>query len=188
MKIHSKKNILHAKAFIVTIVLLLTTASSLVAAESGTDGNKIIQTYSFETPQINHVTIEDTVYDQIIISDASGSSDPGEPDLPAVGVKLLLPQGTEITDINIIPGEKVFLGSNFNIMPSRMPLKLSETNSLSKPVQDELIYTSEEAFPSVCHTFKPGVPTRDRGFPPCSSNAGYRLIHFWEFTSVERPV
>lgn len=152
MKIHSKKNILHVKAFIVTVVLLLTTASSLVAAESGSDDNKIIQTYSFEKPQINHVTIEDTVYDQIIISDASGCSDPGEPDLPAVGVKLLLPQGTEITDINITPGEKVFLGSNFNIIPSRMPLKLSETNLLSKPVQDELIYTSEEAFPESLFT------------------------------------
>ena len=39
MKIHSKKNILHVKAFIVTIVLLFTTASSFVAAESRSEDN-----------------------------------------------------------------------------------------------------------------------------------------------------
>lgn len=146
----SMKN-LKIKIFIVTILILLTTTSSILAAEIKNDDNTVIRTYFFERPQLNQLIIGDTVYDQITLSDTSGNSRSGEPDLPVFGAKILLPQGAKITDLRIIPGEKIFLGSDYNIIPGRSPVKLSENYPHSKPVKDESIYTSEKAFPEILH-------------------------------------
>ena len=146
MKKYTKKNMLHIKAIIVTIVMIFSIVPSFVVAENE-NNNEIVQMYSFERPQIQSVIIQDIVYDQIIMSDTSGDSNPGEPNLPSKGIKLLLPQGTEITDIEIISGEKVYLGSNFNIIPTQEQIKLSEKNSDFMHNPDQLIYASEKVFP-----------------------------------------
>lgn len=152
MNNNNNKTIVHFKALFVTIVLLLATCSVFAAADGDNGYNKITKTYSFDVPSINQVIIDDTVYDQIVMSNSPGVGNIGEPNLPAYGVNLLLPQGTEITEIEVIPGEEVFLGSGFNVEPVREPVKLSEINSLSTPIQDELEYTSEEILPKTFFT------------------------------------
>ena len=152
MNNNNNKTIVHFKALFVTIVLLLATCSVFAAADGDNGYNKITKTYSFDVPSINQVIIDDTVYDQIVMSNSPGVGNIGEPNLPAYGVNLLLPQGTEITEIEVIPGEEVFLGSGFDVEPVREPVKLSEINSLSTPIQDELEYTSEEILPKTFFT------------------------------------
>jgi len=147
MNMHNKENILHIKAIFVTIVLLVTTCSVLVGAESTNATNDIIKTYSFDMPQINKRMINDKVYDQIMLTGCSGVGDPGEPNLPAYGANLLLFQGTEITDIKVTTGKRVFLGSGFNVEPIGAPVKLSEISAHSVPIQNEDVYRSEHPFP-----------------------------------------
>jgi len=153
MNNNKNKTIIHYfKVIFVTTFLLLATCSIFAVAESRNNESQIIKTYSFETPYVNQVTMDNTVYDQIIIPDSLGYGSPGEPNLPAYGVHLLLPHGTDVADIEVVPGEKVFIGSDFNVEPVREPVILSDIHSSSSPVQDELVYTSKEAFPNTLFT------------------------------------
>ena len=145
---NSNKN----KTIFVTTFLLLTTCSVFAVAESRNNESQIIKTYSFEMPHVNHVIMDNTVYDQIIIPNSPGYGIPGEPNLPAYGVHILLPHGTDVADIEVVPGEKVFIGSDFNVEPVREPVILSDIHSSSSPVQDELVYTSKEVFPNTLFT------------------------------------
>jgi len=107
----------------------------------------ITNTYYFDSPIISQVSIDGHIYDQVILLDCPGEGNPGQPKLPSCGVNLLLPQGTEVADIEVTTGSKVFLGSGFNIEPVGEPRKLSELDSSSNYVDDPLFYYSEEVYP-----------------------------------------
>lgn len=152
MKNSYKKNIVLLKAGFVFVVLLLTTCSCSVFA-AGNDTSQITQTYSFQKPQVQHVTINNQVYDQVILTNAEGAGEAGEPDLPAYGVTLLLPQGSTITDITIQPSARVSLGSGYFVEPVEQPVKLSEEGSVPvAPVVNERLYASDDVFPSTLFT------------------------------------
>lgn len=149
MKNTSKRNSTYWKVGFVTLVLLLTTGSALVVGESRNGYEYLTKTYAFSAPQIHQITINNQVYDQIVMADAEGAWNTGEPDLPAYGVSLLLPQGTTVADITVQPGNKISLGSGYNVEPMLKPVKLSELTKVAPtPILDESIYSSEEAFPS----------------------------------------
>jgi len=148
MKKKHKCNILHIILVFTTVVLLLTTTWPVISAENKVNDNITEKKYFFDRPKIKNVIIQGTNYDEISISDGLGNFKPGEPNLPAIGVKLLIPQGSEIIDIHLKTGEKVYLGSNFNVKPNRAPIKLLEKNEPSKPFKNELIYNSKEVFPN----------------------------------------
>jgi hypothetical protein len=148
MKNISKRNSTYWKVGFVTLVMLLTTGSMLVAGQSRNGYQHITKTYAFSAPQVYQKTIDDQVYDQIIMADAEGAWKVGEPDLPAYGISLLLPQGTIVTDITVQSGNVISLGSGFLVKPTEEPVKLSEfTSDVTLPMPDESIYSSLEAFP-----------------------------------------
>ena len=142
---------LKLKIFIVTILLILTTASSVMGSDLKDDDNQITKKYYFEKPQINQFTQDNIVYDQITIDDTSGNSKSGEPDLPVYSAEILIPQGKKISEIKIKPGEQIYLGSNYNIAPGRSPVKLSENMYHSKLIKDDKIYKSENLFPDILY-------------------------------------
>ena len=145
---NNKKNILYYKSLFLTIILLLTTYSSFASADnSNANYNQITQTYSFDTPHINQVTINGKFYDRMMMRDCPESGNPREPKLPKYGVHLLLPPATEVKNIDVIPGERVFLGLDFNIEPVGEPVRLSDVEPFSDLIQEELIYNSNHPFP-----------------------------------------
>lgn len=152
MNNNNDKTIVRFKALFVTIVLLLTACSVFAAADSDDNYDQITKTYSFPDPYVNQVTINGNVYDQIVMPNSPGVGNIGEPNLPVYGVNLLLPQGTEITEIEVIHGERFFLGSGFNVEPVGKPVKLSDVGSFSTLVQDESAYNSKEIFPKTLFT------------------------------------
>jgi hypothetical protein len=144
-----KKNNTCWKVGFITIVLLLTTSSALVAGQNSNENDYITKIVTFTAPQINQIVINNQFYDEVIMPDAQGTWNIGEPNLPAYGVSLLLPQGTTVTDITVQPGTKIQLGSGYTVAPVEQPVALSELTTVSaKGTTDPAIYSSDNVFPS----------------------------------------
>jgi hypothetical protein len=134
--------------------MLLITTSSMVGVSGTPNGTQsITQSYSFHEPQIQPITINGQRFDQVTMRDAEGVWNPDEPDLPAYGVTLLLPQGSTLTDVNVQPGTTINLGSGFTVAPVEQPVPVSDsTETAAHGIRDELIYSSENVFPPTLFT------------------------------------
>jgi len=112
MKNVNKKFIFYFKILFVTIILLTMTFSNFVSADNN-DGceQQITKKYFFDLPYLSQVVIDDNVYNKIIMPNSPGIGNPGEPNLPVHEVRLLLPPELKVKEINVVPGEKIFLGS-----------------------------------------------------------------------------
>ncbi len=149
MKNTSKKNRMYWKVGFITLVLLLTSGSALVAGLNSNENDYITKIFTFTAPQIHHIVINNQFYDEVIMPDGQGVWNVGEPNLPAYGVSLLLPAGTTIAEITVQPGIKISLGSGFTVAPVEQPVKLSELTTVSvKGTTDPTIYSSDNVFPS----------------------------------------
>lgn len=130
--------------------MLLTTGSVFAA---GGQTSNITQTYFFEQPTITQTRINNDVYDHILMTDATGTGETGEPNLPRYGVTLLVPQGSQVTAIMVTPGRQISLGSGYHVDPVLQPVELSETAvSTSKPSLQTDIYASDSLFPSTLYS------------------------------------
>jgi len=137
------------KVGFITLVLLLTTGSLLVDGQNSNGNDYITKIFTFTAPQIHQIVINNQLYDEVLMPDAQGAWNTGEPNLPAYSVSVLLPQGTTAADISIQPGTKIQLGSGFTVAPVEQPVKLSElTTVCAKGTTDPKIYSSDNVFPS----------------------------------------
>ena len=140
--------LLNALMVIVAILMVLSLwGSVIVVGEHGDQQRAISVRYSFETPVIQKITIDDTVYDHVVLPGSLGDGDPGEPCLPMRGAYILLPQGKTVHEIKVNPGELRHLGSNFMVEPMGMNAPLSSVDSAPLPAPDKTIYESNEMFP-----------------------------------------
>ena len=151
MKNNIKKIILYFETLFVTTVLLMTAFSVLAVADKNNGHDQITKTYPFEAPRIQQVTINDANYDRIVMQNSPGNGNPGEYNLPAHGAYLLLNQGAEITDIEVVPGERVFLGSGFNVELVKEPVVLSNIDSDSPNIPNELVDRSGGPYPDTLY-------------------------------------
>jgi hypothetical protein len=143
-----RENHHYFKVGFVTLILLLTMGSALVASENINRNENITRTYSFDEPQIHQITVNEQIFDQVTMRNAEGAWNPGEPDLPTYCVALLLPQGTTVTGISVQPGTQVMLGIGFIVAPVEQPVTLSDFSSaIATGLKNESIYTSENVFP-----------------------------------------
>ncbi len=149
MKNIFKKNCTYWKVSFITLILLLTTGSALVAGQNSNGEDNITMIFTFSAPQIHQIVINNQLYDEVLMPDAEGTWNAGEPNLPAYGVSVLLPQGSIVADITIQPGIKIQLGSGYAIAPVEQPVQLSEfTTVCAKGTTDPTIYSSDNVFPS----------------------------------------
>ncbi|MCD6162798.1 MAG: carboxypeptidase regulatory-like domain-containing protein [candidate division Zixibacteria bacterium] len=108
----------------------------------------ITKNYSFERPEILKVQISGTQYDRIIMPNTANSGNAGQPALPAIGANILLPYNSEVSNIEIITGEKVLIGEDYYIEPITRPVRLSaEPTADNFPIPDNAIYNSDGVFP-----------------------------------------
>ncbi|UCD93937.1 MAG: hypothetical protein JSU69_09220, partial [Candidatus Zixiibacteriota bacterium] len=105
--------------------------------------------YYFECPEIQTITVDGKAYDRVVMPNAPSGGDVGKPALPAAGARVLLPYGSEVAGVDIVPSERVLVGSGFDIQPVAQPVLLSADQSAkSPPIMDEAIYNSGSPFPS----------------------------------------
>src|SRR4030042_3553894 len=106
--------ILKIKPYFVVLLLLISTFSIVAIGDDEIDNNIIVH-YSFETPSVDNVIIDSNFYSRILIPELSNGGNIGYPSLPQKEVFILLPLNSKLIDIEVISGEKVFMGSGFYI-------------------------------------------------------------------------
>jgi len=150
----NKEKSLHGfKVVLVTLVLVVLSLSTLASTESEMDKNQMLTiSYSFDVPQVEKLAINNNIYDRVILPDAPSIADPGEPCLPVKGAYILLPKNTQLSKIDVVTSEKVYLGSGFNIETYGKPVPLSMAKLAKPPEPDPEIYGSEDPFPGVLFT------------------------------------
>lgn len=131
-------------AFVIVAVMLFASLPSL--ASGNHPSAHISISYSFEKPSITKVVMGNNIYDNVVLDGAAYYGSPGEPSLPVRGAYILLPQGTEASDIKVTPGEKVCLGSNYHIAPIGKAIPLVE-DAQPVPPSAGPVYNSDKEFP-----------------------------------------
>ena len=99
--------------------------------------------YHFDTPTIH--TIQG--YEQIEMSGCMQSALPGQPSLPWQQVSLLLPEGQEATDIEVILSDFQELEGTHNLFPYQ-PARRYSAPERSTFFKDEALYQSKAPYPS----------------------------------------
>jgi hypothetical protein len=110
------------------------------------------KTYFFTTPSLETVDIAGIVYDRVTLEDCYPAGSAGAPKIPSKGVFLLLPPESKVSGIEITTGEKVILGSGFNVEPTSQAIPLSQTENIPIPTPNEAIYNSNAEYPGELFT------------------------------------
>ena len=134
-------------AVFMVICLLLVSASSLAIEQRSDGSDQLVMTYSFEQPTTQKISIENTWYDEVSMPDVFITGNPGEPCLPIKGSSLLLPQGSSVESITVVPGEKRIVGRNCYVKPVGDIVPVSEQDQVLAPTADAEIYSSDVEFP-----------------------------------------
>jgi len=146
MKLNTRSaSIRYGSAFLVAILLISTI--TVFAATDKQDVTVISTSYAFEKPAIQKVVVEEIVYDEIIMTGAPCSADPGMPLLPTSGAQILLPQGTTVKNIEISTSKKISLGRGYYIVPASKPVPISQADQAQPPTPDITVYHSDDEFP-----------------------------------------
>ncbi|MFH1746220.1 MAG: C25 family cysteine peptidase [Planctomycetota bacterium] len=131
----------------VRIGLAIITCLTLIPL--GLAADPISINYDFDRPQTTEITIDGQQYHRIIMPACPNGGNVGSPALPARGARILLPYGTDIARIEVLPAEKVLLGTGFRIEPVGNPIPLSaDPATITPPTPDPLVYASKQALPS----------------------------------------
>jgi len=87
-------------------------------------------------------------YMAISISELDNRIIPGEPMIPFKTAKILIPQGAEVKNIEVIPGEQKYLG-RFSIVPGQNAIPICRDSELELELSplNETIYESVEPYP-----------------------------------------
>ncbi|MBD3217046.1 MAG: hypothetical protein GF310_02130 [candidate division Zixibacteria bacterium] len=125
------------------ILFLIFSFASLSAAD-----DPIEVEYSFDHPYTETILIGGSSYDRITMPNLSNGGNPGEPSLPAMGANILLPYGTEVDRIEVIPGGRRGLGDGYVIEPVAPQVRLSaDPSEIKLPEPDQAVYASDQPFP-----------------------------------------
>jgi len=140
------------KQFFVASIACLMIFTALAQSSQTTLNNDIKLTYSFNSPTIETVNIAGTLYDRVNLHDCYPAGSAGEPKLPSKGAFLLLPPESKVSEIDIIPGEKIVLGSGLLVEPTSQAIPISQTENIPIPIPNEAIYHSNAAYPGKLFT------------------------------------
>ena len=111
-------------------------------------GEQIEVEYRFDYPQTVDVMIDGQFYTRLVMPETPNCGNPGEPALPARGAQILLPYGAEVTNIEIMPGDRIGMGDGYLIAPVAPQTRLSaDPLEIKLPEPDPTIYSSDQLFP-----------------------------------------
>ncbi|MBE3137911.1 MAG: PKD domain-containing protein [Thermoplasmata archaeon] len=140
------------KQFFVATISCLMICTALAQSSQTTLNSDIKLTYSFNSPTIETIDIAGTLYDRVNLLDCYSAGSAGEPKIPSKGAFLLLPPEAKVSEIDIIPGEKIVLGSGLLVEPTSQAIPISQTEDIPIPIPNELIYQSNTEYPGKLYT------------------------------------
>ena len=140
------------KKFFVTSISSLMIFTALAQSNQITSNDDIKLTYTFNSPTIETIDIAGTLYNRVNLLDCYPASNAGEPKIPSKGVFLLLPPESKVSEIDIIPGEKILLESELLVEPTSQAIPISQTENLPIPIPNEAIYQCNAAYPGKLFT------------------------------------
>ncbi|MBN2564169.1 MAG: T9SS type A sorting domain-containing protein [Candidatus Eisenbacteria bacterium] len=120
-------------------------AVAILLAASGAAAGVVTHHYSFPEPVIE---VRGDYY-RITMDGAWSFGDPGEPVLPLVGARLLVPPGEVVSEVRITPGRKVVLGDGYLLEPGQPQYPLSFTG---KRIIAKADYAPGATYPSELHS------------------------------------
>jgi hypothetical protein len=121
---------------VLTPLLIACVALIAGSAAAGT----VTQRYDFARPVVKLVGD----YHTVSMEDAWSFGAPGEPVLPIVGARLLLPPGERVVGVRVVAGEKVALGAGYAVEPGQPQYPLSFEGPIERVEPD---YGTRAAFP-----------------------------------------
>lgn len=158
-------------------------AMAVLFAAGGATAGVVTQHYDFPRPEIE----ARGDYHGVVMEGAWNYGDPGEPSLPRVGARLLLPPGEIVSEVRVTPGEKVLLGDGYTIEPGQRQYPLSHDGPREIAVAD---YTPGESYPETL--VSEPVFGRFRGYgianvalSPVEYEAGSGRIYYYTSMDVE---
>jgi hypothetical protein len=140
------------KQCFIVLISCLTICTALAQSYQTPLNNEITLTYTFTSPTIETINIAGTLYDQVNLLDCYPAGNAGEPKIPSKGAFILLPPEAKLTEIDIIPGEKIILGSELLIEPTSQAIPMSQTENIPIPTPNKAIYSLNEIYPGKLYT------------------------------------
>jgi len=136
-------------ALIILLISMLACTSGIhffTVSDAGSQigsSNSIVLSFNFCAPEIT----ENVSGASVTLSSLPQYGAAGEPVLPLRLVRVLLPQGKDYENVNVVPGLRQVLQGSYNVMygETAMPIS-SNVTVIDKP--DEAVYGSAEPYPS----------------------------------------
>ena len=166
-----------------TVSLRVTAVIAVLLLSGSAMAGVVTRHYEFSEPLI---TVEGD-YHRITMTDAWNYGDPGEPMLPLAGVRLLLPPGDVVSEVRVIPGERIVLGDGYIIEPGQRQYPLSHAGPRQIAEAD---YSAGSTYPATLHS-EP-ISGRYRGYgianvalSPVEYEAGSGTVSYFTSMDVE---
>ena len=147
MKRHTNSETCTGKQVFITFIAILMISSVVVQSNQISFDQDVKRRYSFPAPILENVDIEGTIYDRVTMADCYSAGSAGEPMIPSKGIFLLLPPESTVSEITVLPGEGIVLGTGFTIQPTSQAIPLSQTEDIPLPVPNQAIYQSDAFYP-----------------------------------------
>ncbi len=136
--------------------VILWPALSLIIAMTATADDASLppveQTYTFSRPQIETVKIDGQMFDRAVIDDCPVSGLVGQPALPTKRARILLPYGQQLSNVEVVVGEKALVATGLRLLPIEQPFAMSTPPDQIPPLAiDEAAYARSEVMPTIKH-------------------------------------
>ena len=146
------KNILTKNMIFLILLILISSSLPLTQGYTEKNENQITLTYSFDSPTIQKITINEDIYDRIFLEDCVTASNSGEPNIPSKGVYILIPPKSKIDEIQITTSTEKTLGKGFNIDPIGEMIPITDSSTSQKISANPEIYNSNKFYPNKLYT------------------------------------
>ena len=146
-------------AVLVVAAVVLAVALPHPFAQAAAESDSILLTYSIGKPHIERTS---EGWDRVAIEGLPSYGAPGHPVLPLRPCTILIPYGTEIEGVKVIPEQRVVLDGSYRVEPGATPVPLSRSYAAKPAKPDSAVYAKGSPVPGVDHS---AVSTqRKRGF------------------------
>lgn len=143
----------HGKLLVMVLsILLLLSAQSIAmeatkAAQGSPNSFQVRQTITFDPNDLSFQTISG--FDLVLLEGASGCTDIGAPYLPAMDVKVALPEGMTVKSISLEQAVRQDIAGRYSLIPVQPPRPLSfKTVEPTFVAPDAAIYSQFTPYPA----------------------------------------
>ena len=117
---------------ILAMFLLVTVTPALEIKSKTLDEEVIVLDFSFSEPRLDKINIRDGIYDRITVDGLPNINDFREPRLPIKPVRILLPRGRSMENIEVFTSDKISLGAGYTVELGAKVVPLVTTQHITK--------------------------------------------------------